>query len=112
MSNFGFGYDPELPRGFQEADFEQYELEQAGREYSARARASEKARAQGDLQKAAELCPHGGGYPLDSLAAKNSNDPRAGEKGDRCCDCGSVVSEVCNPEAEILVPCDWRPPGR
>lgn len=42
--------------------------------------------------KAASFCPHSGGYPLDSIAAGNSQDPRAGQPGVRCVDCGSVVS--------------------
>ncbi len=31
MSGAGFGYDPELPDGYQEADIEMRELEEAGR---------------------------------------------------------------------------------
>lgn len=105
-----FGYDPELPAGFQDADFEQRELEEAGRVYGARKKASELARESGDLKSAAVLCPHGGGYPLDSDAAENSGDPGAGEHGYRCSDCGSRLSESPfsnDGPTEVLVPCEF-----
>ena len=83
-------YDPEAV--IQDADIEQAELEAAGRAYSRRLRRARILFNQGRIGEASVMCPHGGGYPLKSPAAKNSEDPREGEEGVRCCDCGSVLS--------------------
>ncbi len=104
------GHDPEVPAGFQDADFDQRELEALGAETGRALRRSYALREAGDLAGAAATCPHGGGYPLDSLAARNAYDPRAGEVGERCLDCGSVIS--CFPfegNTRVIHPCDWRP---
>lgn len=54
-----------------------------------------------------EACLHGGGYPLDSEAARNEHDPRAGQAGVRCSDCGSVLSGFrWDGPVTVLVPCE------
>jgi hypothetical protein len=101
----GFSYDPEAI--IQEADIEMAHLEAQGRAYAAKQESSKKALRAGDLMLAAQRCPHGGGYPLDSLAAKNNNDPRQGEQGVRCTDCGSVVSGFpWDGDVEIMHACE------
>lgn len=77
----------------EQADIEQAELEAAGREYGRAHRRMMALRKAGDLTGAAKACKHGAGYPLASLAATYAKDPRAGEKGVRCSDCGSVIDE-------------------
>ena len=77
-----------------DADIEQAQLEAEGNAFALRLRQSERLRAEGNLVAAAGKCPHGGGFPLDSLAASEGTtgfgvDPNAGEEGWRCCDCGS-----------------------
>jgi hypothetical protein len=101
-----FGYDPELPAGFQDADFEQRAFEEESRVFVANLRRSEKLRASGKLAEAADACPHGGGFPLDSLAARNDNDPNAGEDGYRCRDCGSRLSASPWDGGYVTVPCE------
>lgn len=86
-----------------DADMEQAALESAGRDYARRARKSALLRAQGKLDEAAKMCPHGGGYPLKSLAARNANDPREGQAGVRCYDCGSVLTDW---QGRVLFPCE------
>jgi hypothetical protein len=103
-------YDPDVPGGFQDADFDQRELEARGAEFGRARKRSESYRDAGDLPRAAAACPHGGGYPLDSEAARRDNDPRAGQDGQRCSDCGSVLSafpfETTEP-VRVIHPCDW-----
>ena len=101
-------YDPELPNGFQDADFDQRDLEEAGRDFSRRHRRMRALRAAGRLVDAAAACPHGGGYPLNSNAARDVSDPRAGEIGFRCEDCGSVLASY-ERGAAVLVPCELAP---
>jgi hypothetical protein len=36
LFDYGFGYDPEVPGGFQDADLEMAELEESARDYSSR----------------------------------------------------------------------------
>lgn len=98
-------FDPELPGGFQDDDFDQRDLEEAGRDNFRRFRRMLKLRADGKLAEAAATCPHSGGYPLASLAATHHKDPRAGERGFRCADCGSVLSSH-ERGAAVLVPCE------
>ena len=109
MNAGGFGYDPEAI--YQDADIEMWELQSAAHEAEAMQRKSEKLKAAGDLMAAAEACPHGWGYPLNSPAAADNADPREGEKGERCHHCNSVVSDVQDLHSEVLHPCepDWRP---
>jgi hypothetical protein len=88
------------------ADMEQHMLEAEGRDFG---RAMKRARmyvAVGKLAEAAEACPHGWGYPLNSEAALNLHDPSASQEGWRCLHCGSRLdSDVCdNPT--VTVPCE------
>lgn len=90
-----------------DADMEQAALVAAGARYARRQRQSVRLRAAGDLAGAARACPHGGGYPLRSLAAQRSNDPAAGQEGVRCDGCGSRLSDFpFNGECTVLVPCE------
>lgn len=86
-----------------DADIEQADLEAAGREYGRSRKRMVRLRAAGDLAGAARACMHGGGYPLNSPAALNMADPRAGQQGFRCNDCGSVTTEY---RGAVLIPCD------
>jgi hypothetical protein len=81
-----FGYDEEAV--IQDADIEMAELVEGGIIYYQRLQASKKAAG----EERVRLCPHGGGYILDSLAAEREGDPRAGEEGYRCSDCRGVLS--------------------
>ena len=120
----GDGYDWDR----EEADYQQAEAEAAGREYSRGVRRMKALRAAGKLAEAAEACPHGGGYPLASIAASEGTtsagvDPRAGQAGVRCSDCGSVLSDwplrlrpllsysdpqIPDAEAVVWYPCEGR----
>lgn len=99
-------YDPEAV--YQDADIEQAQFEADGARLAADRRESERLAAEGNLVEAAEMCPHGGGYPLDSPAALNDGDPNAGEHGVRCSDCGSRLSAFAWEGGEVLVPCEWK----
>ena len=63
-----------------------------------------------DPEGAAEICPHGWIYPLDSRAAVEMRDPSAGQPGVRCQHCGSIIDR---PPYEgpvtVLYPCQWIP---
>ncbi len=87
------------------ADMEMASLEAEGNRLYARSQKSKALRAT-DPAAAAEMCPHGGGYPLNSLAAEHSSDPNAGEDGWRCSDCGSRLSEAKWDGGKVLVPCE------
>lgn len=102
--------DPEAI--IQDADIEAAEFEAAAADHVRSLRAMRRARAAGDLARAARLCPHGWGYPTDSPAAVNSSDPRAGTLGYRCLNCGSWLDR--DPfrfprEARAVVPCELPP---
>lgn len=101
-----FGYDPEAI--YQDADIEQAELEQAGNEYARRVKRMKEARERGEYDVAASACPHGSGYPLDSLAATNSGDPNAGEPGYRCTECGSRLDVPAYYGGLVTVACELR----
>jgi hypothetical protein len=104
--------DPEAT--YQDADIEQAELEAAGREVS-RGHKRMMALRQSSPMAAARACKHGWGYPTDSPAAENSKDPRAGQKGERCLNCGSWwagrVSFRDMRDTDPTVPCEL-PPAR
>jgi hypothetical protein len=104
-----FGYDEELPAGFQDADFEQRDFEEQSARFASRERNSAKLRAEGNLPAAAKACPHGWGWPLDSLAAEHENDPNAGEDGWRCGDCGSRLDRSAFDNGMLVVPCEVPP---
>jgi hypothetical protein len=89
-----------------DADMEMASLEAAGRRASRGRKRMVALRAAGDLDGAAKACRHGGGYPLDSLAARNAADPRAGEPGVRCLDCGSVLSAWPWDGGTVTAPCE------
>lgn len=76
-----------------DADLEMASLEAEGNRMAARSARSRELRAT-DKAASAAACPHGGGYPLNALAAEHSNDPNAGEDGWRCSDCGSRLTEA------------------
>jgi len=98
-------YDPEAI--IQDGDIEMWELRQAANEGAARKRRSKKLRDDGDLNAAASACPHWAGYGLRGDAARHKSDPRAGEDGDRCSDCNSVVDDLCNCYgAKVIHPCE------
>lgn len=82
--------------GPNDADIEQAALEAAGRAASRGARRMRTALAAGDPAEAARHCHHGAGYPTNSPAAHNSRDPRAGQPGMRCTNCGSHWQHGCD----------------
>lgn len=105
-------FDPELPNGFQDADFEMRELEAAGRVAYRGFKAMRRLRAEGKLAEAAKCCSHGAGYPTNSPAAENDGDPRSGQRGYRCSDCGSFFAGVddlwrLRVKPEATAPCEW-----
>lgn len=106
MSSF---YDPELPNGLQEADFEQREMEEQGREYHRKLTKSGHLRDEGKWDEAAQACPHGAGYGSPSQAAERADDPRKDEKGFRCCDCGSFLSADPWEDYTIMAACELAP---
>lgn len=94
-----------------DADFEQAEFERQGREFSLRLHQAKLLYREGNLEAAARKCPHGGGFPLDSIAASEGTtgfgaDPNAGEDGYRCCDCGSRLSASPWDGGQVTVPCE------
>jgi hypothetical protein len=58
-----------------EADMLMASYEEEGRRYAAAGRKAKLLYFAGDLEGAAKACPHGGGYPLASLAAGYEGDP-------------------------------------
>lgn len=95
-----------------DADIEQAQFEEESRRFWDRVKMMKGLYGEGKLPEAASTCPHGGGYPLDSLAANYNDDPNEGENGWRCCDCGSRLSTApFEGEAKVLVPCEIGPGG-
>jgi hypothetical protein len=88
-----------------DADMEMASLEAQGARMHAKKQKSQALRAT-DPAASAAMCPHGGGYPLDSPAATNDGDPNAGEEGVRCWDCGSRLSDWAWDGGKVLVPCE------
>lgn len=86
-----FGYDPEVPAGFQDADMEQAAFEAESDRYYGRVKRVKRLQAGGLLAEAAEVCPHGAVQGLKGSGA--IGDPRHGEDGYRCRDCGNVVTD-------------------
>ena len=94
---------------YSDGDIETWELRAVAGERDAMRRESRQLEAAGDLEAAARACPHGGGYGLRGLAAERAGDPRAGEAGERCHDCNSVVDDLMNGDrAAILHACEAR----
>lgn len=89
-----------------DADMLQAQYEAEGNAYALRQHQSELLRREGNYEAAARKCPHGGGYPLDSPAAENENDPNSGEEGVRCYDCGSRLSTWAWAGGVVVVPCE------
>lgn len=100
--------DPELPNGFQDADFDQRDLEAAGNRYYRKMKRSEQLRESGDLMASALACPHSWSYPLKSIAATNAKDRRSGEAGVRCLNCFSVLSGQPWSDHHIVHPCETK----
>ena len=94
---------------YSDADVETWELQGLAGERDAMRRESRQLEAAGDREAAARACPLGGGYGLRGLAAERAGDPRAGEAGERCHDCNSVVSDLmAGHRAAILHACEAR----
>jgi hypothetical protein len=79
-----------------DADWDMQALINAGNAAARGRRIMRERRAKGDLAGAAQACPHGSGYPTNSPAATNASDPRAGQRGYRCTDCGSHFATITN----------------
>jgi hypothetical protein len=107
--------DPELPGGFQDADFEMRELYAAGARAARGHKAMMRLRAAGQMAEASRACQHGSGYNTDGGCATFLHDPRAGQAGMRCSDCGSFFEDARSlydmrddPES-VTVPCEfWK----
>jgi len=107
--------DPELPGGYQDADFEMRELYAAGARAARGHKAMIRLRAEGKLAEAARACQHGSGYNTDGEFARVQHDPRAGQPGMRCFDCGSYFEDARNlydmrdDPASVTAPCEfWK----
>ncbi len=99
----------------EQADYDQAALEEAGNRHArvvrkvkallevAKGLTADPLAASNIRQQAATLCLHGGGYGLKGSAAVDAGDPRAGEEGYRCHDCGSVVDDIMG---DVLIPCE------
>ena len=97
-----------------DADRLQAQYEAEGEAFWAAVRGSEALAAEGKLDEAAAICPHGGGYPLDSPAAEYSGDPRKGQEGNRCGDCNSVLDQwPYEGPVTVIYPCEpaWEVAG-
>lgn len=97
-----------------DADMEMAALEAAGRRASRVRKAAKALFIAGDLDGAAKACAHrGGGYPLNSIAASNDGDPRSGQGGVRCHDCGSAVTCFAwDGKPEVIAACEFKPFAR
>jgi len=104
MSDYWFD-DEAIASERLDADIDMASLEAAGRSCARGRKIMQTLRARGDLAGAARACSHGSGYPLKSLAAENTRDPRAGEVGFRCSDCLSVLTGS-YPRYSILFACE------
>jgi len=91
-----------------DADILQAQYEEEGNRFARQLRESERLNEAGQAAEAAEACPHGFGYPLDSPAAENEGDPFAGQNGWRCLHCGSRLADSVHAGAKVLVPCEWK----
>jgi len=96
-------YDPEAI--IQDADFEQADLEAAGRAASRAMNRSERLRAAGKLAEAAAACPHSWSGCFDA------SDPRHGQAGRRCYHCGTAFAPGADLWAmgPIIAPCETPP---
>lgn len=93
-----------------DADILQAELEAAGNRAGRAYRRMAKLYLADLIEQAADACPHGWVYPLDSVAASEVDDPRRGERGFRCIECGSALgSDPMEGPAVVVVPCELRP---
>lgn len=72
-----------------DADREQAELYAAGRAATRGAVRMRQHLQAGDPARAAMECHHGYGYATSAPCAATEQDPRAGQPGHRCCNCGS-----------------------
>jgi len=99
-------YDPD-DIFYGDVDMEQAVLDAAGQEAARGYQRMRNLRAVGKLAAAARACPHGGGYPLASMAAVNVADPNSSEEGWRCSVCGSRLDKHPWDGGAVIVPCEW-----
>jgi len=105
-------YDPLDPPVIRDADIEQADLEAAGRDASCRIQRMIARYRAGDRAGAAVFCPHTWGYPTTSPAATTAHDPRAGQPGFRCLDCGSYLLDdpfASDGRPRVGEPCELTP---
>lgn len=77
---------------YQDDDILQAQYEEEGRSYSQRLAKAEKLIAEGDHVQGQNVCPHGHVGLLTGLCSED--DPRYGEDGYRCYECGAVVTDI------------------
>jgi len=98
---------------FNDADIEMAQLTAAGNAAARGSRRMRRLRADGRLAEAAAACHHGAGYGTDGSAAVDIKDPRAGQRGHRCSECGSWWRGSVNfwelRETAPDVPCELEP---
>jgi hypothetical protein len=75
-----------------DADMEQAALEAEGNAHARRERRVDKLLGDGDVEAAIRLCAHG--YVGGLTGSCTDGDPRHGEEGYRCFNCGAVVDEI------------------
>jgi hypothetical protein len=91
----GWFDDEAIEQERRDADLEMYAIQAEGDRIWQSYQLAQLARRRGDFDIAYRICFHGGGYPLDSLAAERANDPAPAdaypEHAFRCLDCGAIL---------------------
>lgn len=103
----GWNDDEAIEQERHDADLLQAQYEAESNAFVRQQRRAKALFEAGDLEGAAEMCGHDGGYPLDSLAAEYANDPGLGREGVRCGSCGSHLSRFpYEGEVTIIAACE------
>jgi len=89
----GGWFDPEAIEDERfEADMLQAQYEAEGNAAAERQRKVDALKAEGRLEEAVKVCSHG--YVGLLKGTCSQDDPRYGEEGSRCYDCGAVVTDI------------------
>lgn len=75
-----------------DVDREQAAMEAAGSAYYRRYQKAKRLIEQGFIEEGVQVCPHGHAGGLDGSCTED--DPRHGEEGYRCFECGAHISDL------------------